>query len=55
MMVLRNYLELSGQSIHKTVTNNHFLTIPGEFGADSDQIVGGMSIGLFFPLRLPDI
>ena len=28
--VLRDYFELSGQSIHKTVTSNHFLTISGE-------------------------
>ena len=54
-MVLHDYLELSGQSIHKTVTNNHFLTITGEFGADSGRIIGGISIGFFFHLRCSDI
>ena len=39
----------------KTVMNNHFLTIPGEFEAESDRIIGGISIGLCFTLRLPDI
>ena len=52
MTVLRGYLELSGQSIHKIVTNDHFLTIPGEFGADSGRIIAGISIGLFFPFDL---
>ena len=38
--VLRDYLELSEQSIHKTVTDNHFLAISDEFGADSDRGIG---------------
>ena len=48
--VLRDYFELGGQSIHKTVTNNHFLTISGEFGAEHDRNIGGTSIGTFFCL-----
>ena len=55
VMVLRDYLELSGLSIHKIIVHDHFLTIPGEFGADSDRIIGGISIGLFFSLRSSDI
>ena len=49
MIVLRDYFELSGQPVHKIVVHDHFLTIPDEFGADSDRIIGGISIGLFFP------
>ena len=35
--------------------HDHFLTIPGEFGADSDRIIGGISIGILFSLRSSDI
>ena len=49
MIVLRDYFELSVQPVHKTVVHDHFLTIPDEFGADSDRIIGGISIGIFFP------
>ena len=55
MLVLRDYLELSGQSIHKMIANDHFLMIPDEFGADSERIIRGMSIGLLFSLRSSDI
>ena len=55
MIVLRDYFELSGQPVHKTVVHDHFLTIPDEFGADSDRIIGGISIGLFFSLRYVNI
>ena len=48
--VLCDYFELSGQSTHNTVTNNHFLMISGEFGAEHERNVGGTSIGTFFPL-----
>ena len=49
MIVLRDKLELSGLSIHKTITHNHFLTISKEFGAEYDRDVTGISIGIFFP------
>ena len=52
VIVLRDYFELGGQSIHKRIANDHFLTIPDEFGADSERIIRGMSIGLFFPFDL---
>ena len=52
MIVLRDYFELSGQPVHKIVMHDHFLTIPDEFGVDSNRIIGGISIGLFFPFDL---
>ena len=52
MIVLRDYFELSGQPVHKTVVHDHFLTIPDEFGADSERNIGGISIGLFFPFDM---
>ena len=51
VIVLRDYFELSGQPVHKTVVHDNFLTIPDEFGADSERNIGGISIGLFFSLR----
>ena len=52
VVVLCDYFELNGQSIHKTVTNSHFLMISGEFGAKHERNVGGTSIGTFFPSDL---
>ena len=34
VIVLRGYLELSGQPIHKIVTNDHSQWIPDEFGGE---------------------
>ena len=55
MMIHRDYLELRGQSIHKIIVHDHFLMIPGEFGADCERIIGGISIGILFSLRSSDI
>ena len=52
---LLGYFELSGLSIHKIVTNDHFLTIPDEFRADYHRTMGGLSIGLFFFVVSADI
>ena len=48
MIILRDYFELSGQPMHKTVTYNHFLMISGELGVEQARNIGGTSIGTLF-------
>ncbi len=50
LMILRDYFELSGQSIHETAVEYHFLTIPGVFGTECSRNIAGISIGIFSPL-----
>ena len=55
VIVLRDYLELSGRSPHKIVANDHFLMISDEFGGESGRIIDGISIGIIFTLRYVNI
>ena len=53
--VLCDYFELSGPSIHRIVADILSMMIPGAFGVEYHRNICGISIGILFSLRPPDI